>query len=67
MSPELQPMAVQYNVSPTVSRDKYTATAIWREFWSRTTDVYLTYIRFGIILRQFYINFSRHEHQIDVL
>ena len=24
-------------------------------------------IRFGIILTQFYINFSRQEHQIDVL
>jgi len=28
MSPELQPMAVQYHVFPTVSRDQYTATAI---------------------------------------
>ena len=27
----------------------------------------LIYIRFGIILTQFYINFSRQEHQIDVL
>ena len=25
------------------------------------------YIRFGIIFTQFYINFSRQEHQIDVL
>ena len=25
------------------------------------------YIRFGIILTQFYINFSRQEHPIDVL
>ena len=25
------------------------------------------YIRFGIILTQFYINFLRQEHQIDVL
>ena len=25
------------------------------------------YIRFGIILTEFYINFSRQEHQIDVL
>ena len=40
----------------------------WKEFWSRDTDmVYLTYIRFGIILTQFYVNFSRQEHQIDVL
>ena len=27
----------------------------------------LIYIRFGIILTQFYINFSRQEHPIDVL
>ena len=27
----------------------------------------LTYIRFGINFTQFYINFSRQEHQIDVL
>ena len=39
----------------------------WREFWSRNTDVYLTYLRFGLILTQFYINFSRREDQIDVL
>ena len=38
----------------------------WREF-SRDTDVYLTYIRLGTILTQFYVNFSRQEHQIDVL
>jgi len=37
------------------------------ESWSRDTDVYLTYILFGIILTQFYVNFSRQEHQIDVL
>ena len=50
MSPELQPMVVQYycHVSPSLSRDQYTAQ--WREFWSRDTDVYLTYIHFGIIL-----------------
>ena len=39
----------------------------WREFWSHETDIYLTYIWFGIILTQFYVNFSRQEHQIDVL
>ena len=27
----------------------------------------LIYIRFGIILTQFYINFLRQEHQIDVV
>ena len=32
-----------------------------------TTTLYLTYIRFGIILTQFYINFSRQEHQIELL
>ena len=35
--------------------------------WSRDTDVYLTYILFGIILTQFYVNFSRQEHQTDFL
>jgi len=38
----------------------------WREFWSRDTDVYFTYIRVGIILTQVYVNFSRQELQIDV-
>ena len=27
----------------------------------------LAYTRFGIILTQFYVNFSRQEHKIDVL
>ena len=27
----------------------------------------LTYDRFGIILTQFYVNFSRQEYKIDVL
>ena len=40
---------------------------IQREFWSRDMDVYLTHIRIGKILTQFYANFSRQEHQIDVL
>jgi len=26
-----------------------------------------TYVRFGIIVTQFFVNFSRQEHQIDVL
>ena len=38
----------------------------WREFWSRDKDVDLTYIRFGIILTQFYVKFSRQEHKMDV-
>ena len=29
--------------------------------------IYLTYIQFSIILAQFYVNFSRQEHKIDVL
>ena len=37
----------------------------WREFWSRDTDVYLTYMSFSIILTQFYVNFSRQEHHIN--
>ena len=39
----------------------------WRKFWSRGTNVHLRYIRFGIILTQFYVNFLRQEHQIDCL
>jgi len=27
----------------------------------------LTYVRFGIIFTQFYVNFSRQEHKIDVI
>ena len=36
----------------------------WRKFGSRDTDTYLTSIRFGIILKQLYANFSRQEHLI---
>ena len=39
----------------------------WREFWSRDTEVYLTYKHFGIILTQLYVNFSRQLHQKDDL
>ena len=35
----------------------------WREFWSRDTDVYLTYIyTFWYNLTQFYVNFSRDRN-----
>ena len=34
---------------------------LWREFWSRNTDVHLTYIHFDIMLTQFYVNFSRQN------
>ena len=41
---------------------------IWSVKDSTTTFIRnLTYIRFGIILTEFYINFIRQEHQIDVL
>ena len=64
MSPELQPMVVQYYCH------MYHVTKIlhchWREFWSRDTDVYLTYICFGIIFTHFYVNFSRQKHKLDV-
>ncbi len=40
-----------------------TALPLWREFWSRDTDVYLTYIRFDTVLCQF----LETENQIDVL
>ena len=39
------------HMSPSVSHDQY--TALPREFWSRHTDVYLTYIRFGKIWHSF--------------
>ena len=68
MSPELQPMVVQYycHVSPYVTRDQYSALP-FEGVWSLDTGVYLTYIRFAIILTQLCVNFSRQEHQIDVL
>ena len=34
----------------------------WRKFLWRHNRLYRLYIRFGIILTQFYINFSRQEH-----
>ena len=37
----------------------------WRKSWSRDTEEYLNFLRYGIILTQFYVNFSRQEHQID--
>ena len=73
MSQELQPMAVQYycHMSPSISRYQYTAMPLEGVPWSRDTDIYLTHIGllpgFVIILTQFYVNFSRQEHQIDVL
>ena len=68
MSPELQPITVQYycHVSPSVSHEQY-VHCHRRGFWSRATDVFLIYIHFGIILTQFYVDFSRQEHQINVL
>ena len=39
----------------------------WREFWSRDTEVYLTYKHFGIILTQIYVNFSRSTHHLGYL
>ena len=52
------------------SRDTPHVTTIpqcyWRKLLWRLTRLYRLYIRFGIILTQFYINFSRQEHQIDV-
>ena len=38
------------------------------DLFKPTTSIqHFIYIDFRIILTQFYINFSRHEHQIDVL
>ena len=64
-SPKLPPIAVQY------TGHVYHVTTIpqcyWRKFLWRHTRLYRLYIRFGIILTQFYINFSRQEHQLNVL
>ena len=64
-SPKLPPIAVQY------TGHVYHVTTIpqcyWRKLLWRHTRLYGLYIRFGIILTQFYINFSRQEHQIGVL
>ena len=64
-SPKLPPIAVQY------TGHVYHVTTIpqcfWRKLLWRHTRLYRLYIRFGIILTQFYINFSRQEHQIDVI
>ena len=64
----LRPMAVQYycHVLPSVSRIQYTALSLegvlvtW--YW-RIPYIYT----FGKILIQFYVNFFRQIHQIDVL
>ena len=64
-SPKLPPIAEQY------TGHVYQVTTIpqcyWRKLLWRHTRLYRLYIRFGIILTQFCINFSRQEHQIDVL
>ena len=48
---ELPPMAVQY-IGHVIQTETCDDTIIlhchWRNFWTRDTDVYLTYIRFGI-------------------
>ena len=48
-----------------VSHDQYTLLPL--EGVLVTWSVYLTYIQFSIILAQFYVDFSRQEHKIDVL
>ena len=55
------------HVSVYITWPVYCTELDWREFWSRDTDLYLTYLCFVIILTQFYVNFSRQEHQIDFL
>ena len=62
---KILPMAVQYTghvIHVTTILHCY-----WRKFWWRNTRLYKLSIVFGIILTQFYINFSRQEHQIDGL
>ena len=61
----ISPIAVQY-----IGHVIHVTTILlycWRKFWWRNTRLYKLSIVFGIILTQFCINFSRQEHQIDVL
>ena len=62
-SPKLPPIAVQYTAHV------YHMTTIpqcyWRKFLWRHARLYRLYIRFGIILTQFYINFSRQDSQVS--
>ena len=61
-------LSVGYYVTKTSSnRSERYRTAIEYGLFNTTNFIRsLIYIRFGIILTQFYINFSRQEHQIDV-
>ena len=49
---------VGYNRCLIVEYDLFNATTFIKN---------LTYVRFGINFTQFYVNFSRQEHKIDVL
>ena len=58
MSPELQPMAVQYycHVSPSVSRDQYTALpleGVLVTWYGHTSHIYRFWYKFDTVLRQF--------------
>ena len=64
-SPKLPPIAVQYTGH--LIHVTTILLCYWRKFWWRNTRLYKLSLVFGIILTQFYINFSRQEHQIDVL
>ena len=61
-------LSVGYYVTKTsANRSERYRTAIEYGLFNTTNFIRsLIYIRFGIILTQFYINFSRQEHQIDV-
>ena len=62
-SPELQPMAVQY----TGHRISVCITYVFAEYDLTTFIQNCIYMNFRIILTQYYINFTKQEHQIDVL
>ena len=73
-SPELQPMAVQYaghmiqtEITWPVIRRKCTRRNVTEPFNTTTFIQNCIYMKFRINLTQFYINFLRKEHQIDVL
>ena len=61
MSPELQPKAVQYycHMSSSVSQDQYTALPR-----VSSGHVIRTYNYIYNVFVQFYVNFSRQEHQM---
>ena len=66
-SPELQPMAVQYTGHVKQMVFRLAAYLLNMICLNHTFIQNCINMNFRIILTQFYINFSRQDHQIDVL